>query len=119
MENLIITKHDHATVQFNARWAKTILQRLVGLLKTSSLKANQGLLLSPCSSIHTIGMRYNLDIVFLDKDKRVLKCVSDLKPNRAAGVRNGYYVLELPGGSVKHNMLSAGDQLNWVSTQGK
>ena len=116
MEKLIITKHEHASVKFNARWARTILQRLVGLLKTSSLEANQGLLLSPCSSIHTIGMRYNLDIVFLDKKKKVLKCVSDLKPNRAAGVRKGYYVLELPSGSVKHNSLSVGDQLNWVST---
>jgi len=119
MDKLVITSSANPGLVFTARWARTMLQRLVGLLKTPSLENNHGLLLSPCSSIHTFGMRYNLDIVFLDREKKILKCVSDLKPNRTAAARKAYYALELPGGTLQQRPLAVGVRLDWVSSRDK
>ena len=60
--------------------ADTLLSRLKGLLGTDSLPAGQGLLIKPCNSVHMIGMKYAIDVVFVDSQFAVLKTVSCLKP---------------------------------------
>jgi uncharacterized membrane protein (UPF0127 family) len=112
---LDITHTQQSDVHFTVKWAKTLWRRFVGLLTTPRLGENQGLLLSPCHSVHTIGMRYALDLVFLDKNKKVVKCVSHLKPNRAASASGAYYTLELPSGTIERNQVRVGDQLSWYT----
>lgn len=72
--------------------------RLSGLLLKPPLDPNQGLCLAPCAAIHTVGMRYPLDVVFLDKGLRVCKCVHGLEPNRFAVCWAAAMVIELPSG---------------------
>lgn len=60
--------------------ADNFWRRFCGLMLTSPQPANKALLLEPCNSIHMMFMRYSLDIVYLDKQNRVLKIVTNLSP---------------------------------------
>jgi len=93
--------------------AKNFLSRLRGLLGRPQLQADEGLLLTPCAQVHTLGMRYPLDIIFLDKAGKVLKCVEALKPNRFSAASKAHHTLEVSEGSIERTGIKAGDQLNW------
>ncbi|HLO94144.1 MAG TPA: DUF192 domain-containing protein, partial [Burkholderiaceae bacterium] len=53
--------------------ARSFWQRLGGLLVRPRLGAGEGLLLKPCNSVHTCFMRYAIDVIYLDREGRVLK----------------------------------------------
>ncbi len=93
------------------RVARRFLPRLVGLLGRKGLEAGEGLLLERCGGIHTCGMRFAIDAVFLDAEWRVLRVACDLRPWRAARVPGARSVLELPAGSAARLELRAGRRL--------
>ena len=95
--------------------ADTFLSRLVGLLGQRSLNEDEGLWIKPCRSIHTVGMRFSLDVVFLDAQNRVVKTRSGLAPFRICwGGREAVSVLELPAGTIEHSHTAPGDQIRFV-----
>ncbi|MGH7441213.1 MAG: DUF192 domain-containing protein [bacterium] len=82
-------------------------ERVQGWLKRESTSPGEGLLITPCASLHTIGMKFELDIVFLDRKGKVLKLVAGVKPGRLVwgpwrGLLFPWLVraLELPGGTL-------------------
>ncbi len=82
--------------------ANTWATRLVGLLSYSSLEDTQAMLFEPGGGIHTVGMRFVIDVVYLDKDNKVLKIVPDMKPMRFSLAPKGTKkVLELSSGNAK------------------
>lgn len=92
--------------------AASWLQRLRGLLFYSPLSADEGLWLTPCRSIHTVGMRYALDVVFVDRSRVVRAVHANVRPVRAcAGPRAKLDTLELPAGRIRQTGLSVGDEL--------
>lgn len=98
--------------------ADTILGRLVGLLGRRSLEPEEALWIVPCKSVHTIGMRFPIDVVFLTKKHVVVETVSHLLPGRLTKWHfSAYSVLELPAGAVNRARIAAGDQLD-ISTVG-
>ena len=84
-----------------------------GLFGSPPLKANEGLLIIPWSSVHTVGMRYAIDLVFLDKHWTIVKTVSSLKPWRMAASNTANMVLELAADSLDQLHLTTGQQLEW------
>ena len=90
-----------------------MLERMRGLLGRPPLQALEGLLIKPCSSVHTIGMKYSIDLAFLDKQWTVIKTVNTLKPWRMSACPSAHMVLELIGGSLEQIQLSTGTQLEW------
>jgi uncharacterized membrane protein (UPF0127 family) len=76
-------------------------ERMRGLLGRSALKTGEGMLIKPCNAIHTLGMRYPIDAVFLGKDDRVLRIVRELKPLRTASCLRARGVLELAAGEAE------------------
>jgi uncharacterized protein len=81
--------------------AETLCARLKGLLGRSSLKLGEGLWITPCNSIHTFGMKFPIDALFLDKHKRVVGVARNLRPNRISRIYCGASsVLELPAGTL-------------------
>ena len=76
-----------------------------------SLGEGEGLLIDPCSSIHTMFMRFTIDVIFLDDDRRVVK-VATVPPFRAALGGGGRAVLEVPAGTAERNGLEVGDALS-------
>jgi uncharacterized membrane protein (UPF0127 family) len=85
--------------------------RMKGLLGRASLPDDEGVLLEPAASIHMFFMRFAIDAVFLDRELRVVHCVSDLRPWRLAGKRGARSVLEVAAGTVARVGLRDGDQL--------
>jgi len=92
--------------------ADAIWSRFWGLMGRRCLPEGHGLLLRPSSSIHTAFMRFAIDVVFLDRQNRVVKVVAGMKPFRlAAALRGGHNALELPAGAAQGAGVERGDRL--------
>jgi uncharacterized protein len=74
--------------------ARTFRARLLGLAWLADLPDECGLLIPRCSSVHTYGMRFALDIAFLDGDGAVLREVRAVPPRRVVRCRGAAAVLE-------------------------
>ena len=92
--------------------ADTHLGRLVGLLGKRRLRPNEGVWLIPSQGIHTFGMLFAIDVIYLDAQNRVIHLVENLGPFRVAPVRmNCESVLELPVRTLFESETQIGDQL--------
>ncbi len=92
--------------------ANTSIQRMIGLMFSRDLGDKDGLLITPCNSIHTFFMRYNLDIVFLSRDNKVVKVIRNMKPWRMTWMYfKASKVLEMMGGTLPAD-INAGDEFN-------
>jgi uncharacterized protein len=95
--------------------ARTHWSRFRGLMAThsSSFPRGTGLWISPSHGIHTFAMRFPIDAVYLDRDRKVIHLEEDLKPWRLAAVRvQANSVLELPIGTIKESATAVGDQVD-------
>lgn len=88
------------------------LQRMRGLLGRGSLPAGEGLLLKPAPSIHTAFMGFPIDVVFMDRDLRVLKLVEGMRPWRTASARRARLALELAAGEIRGREIEPDDLLD-------
>jgi len=70
--------------------------RLLGLAGLTSEQADSGLLIPRCASVHTFGMRFELDLVFLDRRQRPLVTRRRVPPGRLVWHRAAVAVLEIP-----------------------
>ena len=93
------------------RVADTPWQRMRGLLGYPPLQADQGLLIRPCNMVHTVGMRYPIDIVYIDASGLILKVVASLPPLRASVCLQARDVLELKAGVAAAMGLQKGQQV--------
>jgi uncharacterized membrane protein (UPF0127 family) len=97
---------DHVTV------ADTLVSRVVGLLGKSSLPQGAGLLIYPSQGVHTLGMKFAIDVVFLDRKLRVLDVRRSLKPFRMTSLNfSAASVLELPANAIEVSLTEIDDQL--------
>ena len=99
------------TVSDKCHFANTVLKRMVGLLNRGRFEKGEGLLLDRCYGIHTIGMRFPIDVLFLDKDLHVIRAVKALPPYRTCVVKKSVYVLEVPVGALEASHTEEGDQI--------
>ena len=91
--------------------ANTRSTRNVGLLKHKSLNPGEGLWIVPCQSVHTFFMKFAIDLVYLDRRRRVRKVRHAVPPWRVSGCWRAHSVLEFPAGSVAPTGTQPGDQL--------
>lgn len=91
--------------------AITRATRRRGLLGRESLGATEGLLLSPCKAVHTVGMRFPIDVVFIDRDGRAVRIVPALAPWRIAMSARAKAVIELAAGTAAASDIQIGDLL--------
>jgi uncharacterized membrane protein (UPF0127 family) len=92
--------------------ADSSLRRLVGLLGKRSLQPGQGLFIVPSQAIHTVGMAFPIDVVFVDKQYGVVGVREAVRPFRITRVFwKALGVLELPAGTISGSRTEVGDQL--------
>jgi len=91
--------------------AATRVTRRRGLLGRDSLRATEGLLLSPCKAVHTVGMRFPIDVIFIDRDGRAVRIVPSLAPWRIAMSARAKAVIELAAGQAAASDIQVGDLL--------
>jgi len=76
--------------------ADTSAKRRTGLLKHTSLEPGEGLWIAPCEAVHTAGMKFAIDVVFLNKKRKILKVRRSMPKWRISASPLAYSVLELP-----------------------
>lgn len=76
--------------------AKGFRARLLGLAWRDRATAGPGLLIPRCASVHTFGMRFALDVFFLDRAGRVISVRRDVPPRRVVWQRGTAAILEIP-----------------------
>ena len=108
---VLVNATKKTVVSDNCHFANTVLKRMVGLLNRGQFGAGEGLLLDRCYGIHTFGMRFPIDVLFLDKDLCVIRAVKALPPYRTCVVKKSVYVLEVPVGALDASHTSEGDQI--------
>ncbi len=87
--------------------------RRTGLLKHDGLAAGEGLWLAPCEAVHTFGMKFPIDVLFLDKKRKVLKIRPDMRKGKMAACLRAHSVLELPSGMAAATRTAPGDELEF------
>lgn len=91
-------------------------RRLRGLLGRAGLDRGEGLLIAPSRGVHMFGMRFPLDVLLLDGERRVRSVHVDLQPGRTTGMhRDVRYALELPVGTIESSGTETGDELEWTA----
>jgi uncharacterized membrane protein (UPF0127 family) len=94
------------------RVADTFLGRAIGLMFSDSLGEYDGLLIQPTNAIHTFFMKYNLDIIFLNRNNEVVSVVREMKPWRHTKLYfRAIKVIEMKGGTFPES-VKVGDKLN-------
>jgi len=95
--------------------ADTSMRRLVGLLGKRFLAKGTGLYIVPSQAIHTVGMTFPIDVVFIDKKYSVVGVRKAVRPFRLTRVFwKALGVLELPVGTISETKTAVGDQLKFV-----
>ena len=99
--------------------ARTPLERSRGLLGTVKLPRGGGLWIVPCRSIHSFGMRYEFDALFLDHDGKVVGSHPRFRRNRISRIFwKARGVLELPLGTINRTFTALGDEVVFQTTGG-
>ena len=102
------------TVAERASLAEKMSERMKGLLGRNTLPEGEGLVIAPCSSIHTFWMRFAIDAVFFDRKMRVVSVYKELKPFRASSWHPwAAGVIEVPAGTAGKAGIETGDQLSF------
>lgn len=100
------------------RVAERLGQRLKGLLGRGGMPDGEGLRIPRCGSIHTLGMRFAIDVLFLDRDNRVVRMCPAVPPWRLVfGGRGAAQVVEARANALDPRALPKGVRLHWRAAQ--
>lgn len=88
--------------------------RKTGLLKHSSLAHGEAMLIAPSNAVHTWFMKFDLDLVFVRRDGRVVKTRAGVKPWRMSGALRAFAVIEMRAGTLAERDTRPGDVLEVV-----
>lgn len=108
---LRVTNSQGRVLADRADIADTSAKRRTGLLKHTKLDPGEGLWIAPTEGIHTFGMKFPIDVLFLSRNKKVLKIRPNMVRGRIALSLRAHSVLELPAGTLESTGTVAGDQL--------
>lgn len=88
-------------------------KRFKGLMWEESMAHNYGLWIKRCNAIHTFFMNFSIDVIFVDKNLKVKKCIEAIEPNKIIWpVFGASSVIELKNGFLKEHKIQIGDQLH-------
>ena len=99
------------TLATSVEIAGTRQSRRRGLLGRDRLDEASAMLLAPCTAVHTAGMRFAIDVVFVDRQGYTVKVVRGLRPWRIAIAAGGRAVIELAAGTLAWGQVLPGDRL--------
>jgi uncharacterized protein len=98
------------------REARSFWSRGRGLMLAPELARGEGLIIDPCSSIHTFWMRFPIDVLYLDSSGTVIRADERMRPWRVGPVFTGSkWVIELPPGTIAETGTRAGDEIELVT----
>ncbi len=99
-------------INLGVKVADTPLARLCGLLGKARMRSDEAVWIVPSRGIHTIGLMFAIDVIFLDSQNRVIHMIENLGPMRIAGIRwQCASVLQLPAHTIYESDTRLGDHL--------
>lgn len=104
-------KADGAVICERCEIPESAFGRARGLLGRDGLEPGAGMLIDRAGSVHMLFMRFPIDVVFLDRDWRVVGIRHELRRWRFAGARRAVAALELPAGAAAAAGIEEGDVL--------
>ena len=108
----VYNKTKETFLAYRVKVADSILSRLVGLLGKRSLALDSGLWIVPSSGVHTLGMLFTIDVVFLDKNLKVVGLRELLRPFSITGLNlQADSLIELPAHTIFKSRTEIGDEL--------
>lgn len=105
----LVNARTGTTIASVVELAVTRVDRRRGLLGRHALDLSAALILAPCAAVHTVFMRFPIDVVFVDRDGAIRTIVRNLKPWRLAASPRAYAAVEMAGG-VERDLIP-GDRL--------
>jgi uncharacterized membrane protein (UPF0127 family) len=109
---LVLNRTRNSVVAQSANIADSAATRRKGLLGRTELNRGEGLWIIPCSAVHSWGMQFSIDLVYLDRKRRVRKVRPALSPWKFSACLLAHSVLELPVGTIAETQTKAGDQID-------
>jgi uncharacterized membrane protein (UPF0127 family) len=103
--------HNGNDIAMRVSVAESARERMVGLLGRDSLESNEALWLQPCRSIHTFGMRFPVDVLFVDQAGCVVAVHREVGCARLLFSLRGRTALEMQSGIALRHSIQVGDQL--------
>ena len=103
----------------NVEIANSGKRRSRGLLGRKGLAAGEGLWIVPCEAVHTFGMQFSIDLVYLDREYRIRKIRRNVAPWRLSACLRAHSVIELAAGSIHENDAQPGDIVEISSSDSK
>lgn len=85
--------------------ASTLTARLLGLAFLRRIPPGHALLIPDCRSVHTFGMRFPIDVAFLDERGRAIRVERAVGPRRVLACRGAFAVLEAPAGEIERFLI--------------
>jgi len=111
----IINRNNGLVLANDAGLADTFFKRMKGLLGRTSLPQGEGLIIKPCISVHTFGMKFAIDAVFFDSSHKAVAVLRGLVPSRATRFyTSAAGVIELPSGTLDISPVEPGDELEFI-----
>lgn len=112
----VINQSNEKVLATNVNIADNFKTRGVGLLNHESLSEGEALLIKPCRSIHSFGMKFRFDAVFIDKENKVVHIIENMNKLRVSPiVFSACSVLELEAFACENAELKKGDILEFVN----
>ena len=115
MNTTIVNGRTGSLIASTVEVADTRARRRRGLLGRDRLDPRSAFVLTPCFMIHTLSMRFAIDVVFIDRDGVVVRTVGNLEPGRIAIARRARSVVELAAGTIAARDVVVGDRLYFES----
>ncbi|RLA63237.1 MAG: DUF192 domain-containing protein [Epsilonproteobacteria bacterium] len=108
-----VVKNKNLNLGKDIKLADSTFSRVKGLMFDEKIEGD-GLLIRPCNSIHTFFMKFNIDVLFLNKSLKVVKIIRNMPPWRMSKIYwSAWQVLEFSGGSLNDEIVE-GDYIEEV-----
>lgn len=111
---LLVNKTNKEVISENLMTADSFFKRLKGLMFTKELTEEDALHIIPCNEIHMFFMNYSIDVLYLDREKKIVHMDEGMQPGKIGKkVKNAVSVIELPDGKIKTKSLEIGQMLEF------
>ena len=115
MKIKLVNLDTNEVIAEHVKGAYTFWSRFKGLMLTESMPENAALHIYPCTSIHTFFMKYCIDILYLDKEKKIVGIEKELEPGKIGKKwMNAKSVIELPAGTINKTSMVIGQKVELV-----
>ena len=112
----IVIKKNSQIITDNAHCADNFFTRFKGLMFVKGIDDNYALHITPCNQIHMLNMRFALDVIYLDKDNRIVTVDENVQPGRICKtVKQSKSVIEMKAGAAEKFGIRQGDILEIIS----